>query len=311
MHVFSRLCLLFALVVCSSMGCWGSSDRAVKVGDRSKNGIVTVYAVNYPLRYFAERIGGQNVRVVLPVPLGEDPALWQPDAETISACQQADLILLNGASYARWTKTVSLPMSKIVDTSAPFADRYIVVKDVALHAHGLTGEHMHAGTACTTWLDFQLALTQAESISQAFQRLQPRLKDDFRRNFAELESDLNTLDLELRDVVRGKTDRPIIFSHPRYQYLQRCYNLTAETVHWEPDDEPSEAKRQELEGILARHPVTWIVWDRSPTEENVKWLEEFCVKSSQYDPCDNQPEVGDFLSVMEQNVDNLARVFRE
>ena len=309
MHAFSRSRLLFALVVCPSLGCWGSSDWAVKLRDRSKNGIVTVYAVNYPLRYFAERIGGQNIRVVFPVPLGEDPALWQPDAETISACQQADLILLNGASYARWTKTVSLPMSKIVDTSAPFAHRYIVVKDVALHVHGLAGEHMHAGTACTTWLDFQLALTQAESISQALQRLRPRLKDDFRRNFAELESDLNALDLEFRDVVRGKTDRPIIFSHPRYQYLQRCYNLTAETVHWEPDDEPSEAKRKELEGILARHPVTWIVWDRAPTEENVKWLEEFHVKSIQYDPCDNQPEVGDFLSVMEQNVDNLARVF--
>ena len=37
---------------------------------------LTVYVVNYPLQYFAERIAGEHARVVFPAPPDEDPALW-------------------------------------------------------------------------------------------------------------------------------------------------------------------------------------------------------------------------------------------
>ncbi len=80
----------------------------------------TVYVVNYPLQYFAERIGAEQVRVVFPAPADEDPAFWKPDVETIAAFQAADLILINGAGYAKWLKTASLPKSKVIDTSRAF-----------------------------------------------------------------------------------------------------------------------------------------------------------------------------------------------
>jgi hypothetical protein len=38
-----------------------------------------------------------------------------PDTETIAAYQAADLILINGADYAKWTTKVSLPRSRLVD----------------------------------------------------------------------------------------------------------------------------------------------------------------------------------------------------
>ena len=59
--------------------------------------VLSVYTVNYPLAYFAERIAGDQARVVFPAPSDVDPAFWQPDRETIRTYQQADLILLNGA----------------------------------------------------------------------------------------------------------------------------------------------------------------------------------------------------------------------
>ena len=65
------------------------------------DGPLNVYVVNYPLKYFAERIGGPHVRVTLPVPAGEDPVYWTPTIAEITAYQQADLILLNGAGYAK------------------------------------------------------------------------------------------------------------------------------------------------------------------------------------------------------------------
>ena len=83
----------------------------------------TVYTVNYPLAYFAQRIGGEHVTVNFPAPPDIDPAFWQPDEETVGAYQSADLVFLNGAGYAKWLDVVTLSASRLVDTSAPFRDR--------------------------------------------------------------------------------------------------------------------------------------------------------------------------------------------
>ncbi|MEJ2085889.1 MAG: zinc ABC transporter substrate-binding protein, partial [Acidobacteriota bacterium] len=63
---------------------------------------LVLYTVNYPLQYFAQRIGGDLVEAAFPAPEGDDPAYWKPTPEQILAYQNADLILLNGADYAKW-----------------------------------------------------------------------------------------------------------------------------------------------------------------------------------------------------------------
>jgi len=75
---------------------------------------LTVYVVNYPLQYFSERIGGEAVEVHFPVPPDVDPAYWNPDILTIQKYQKADLILINGAGYAKWIRKTSLPQSKLM-----------------------------------------------------------------------------------------------------------------------------------------------------------------------------------------------------
>jgi zinc transport system substrate-binding protein len=116
-----------------------------------------IYSVNYPLAYFAQRVGGEDVRVVFPAPPNTDPAEWAPAPNEIAAFQTADLILLNGPGHAGWVQRASLPRSKIVDTSTSFRDRLIELRGETKHTHGPAGAHVHAGTARTTWLDPLLA----------------------------------------------------------------------------------------------------------------------------------------------------------
>ena len=70
-----------------------------------------VAAVNYPLAYFAKTIGKDELDVIYPIPVGIDPAYWNPDPDQVSPYQDADVILQNGAGYAKWTEKVSLPSS--------------------------------------------------------------------------------------------------------------------------------------------------------------------------------------------------------
>lgn len=300
---------LTTLVVCCAVGC--SSDDAGDGSDEPATGVLTVYVVNYPLQYFSERIGGDHVRVVFPGPADEDPAFWKPDSDTITEYQKADLILLNGATYAKWTRGASLPDSKTVNTSASASGSYIEVADAIKHSHGPDGDHSHAGTAFTTWLDAKIALAQADAIREAFAKLRPQHADAFQKNYTALEADLVELDLNLGEIVKGKTERPIFFSHPVYQYLQRRHGLNAQSVPWEADEVPTEKQWKEFKTMLEEHPAKWMVWEGEPIEQNVKRLDELGLRGVVFSPCGAPPDEGDYLQVMQKNVENLRQAFAD
>ncbi len=274
----------------------------------SGTGTVVVYTVNYPLKYFADRIGGEHVDVVFPAPPDGDPAFWTPDASAVSAYQQADLILLNGATYAKWVSNVTLPESKLVNTTQAVKEKYISVSDAVTHSHGPGDVHSHAGTAFTTWLDPEIAIAQAGAIHQALAELRPEHSDAFKQNYEALTSDMNALGEKLEKATRDASQQPIIFSHPVYQYLQRKYGLKGESVHWEPNTLPSEDDWAKMRELLKRHPAKWMIWEGNPVDESVKQLSELGIDSIVFDPCGNMPDDGDWLQVMNRNAEELARI---
>ena len=270
----------------------------------------TVYTVNYPLHYFAERIGGGHVSVVFPAPADVDPAFWAPDVETIASFQGADMILLNGATYAKWLKTASLPGSRSIDTSQEFEADFIAVADTGTHSHGPEGEHSHGGTAFTTWLDFRQAIQQAQAIREALSRQLPAHRDSFAARYTELERDLLDLDGELQAIAELAPARPLLASHPVYQYLARRYGLNLESVMWEPDALPDDGQWRELRSVLEGHAAGWMLWESQPLSASVERLEALGVRSLVFDPCGNRPEKGDFLSVMRENATQLRRALQ-
>ena len=272
--------------------------------------VLVVYTVNAPLQYFAQRIAGEHADVVFPAPADVDPAFWQPGVKNIAAYQQADLILLNGAGYAKWVDRVSLPRRKLVDTSVAFQEKYIHVNEGVTHSHGPGGDHSHTGTAFTTWLDFSLAAEQAQAIAGAMIRERPEWETDFSRNLAALEADLLDLDKKIQSIVVARPDLPLMMSHPVYQYFQRRYGLNVQSVMWEPDEVPSEAQWAGLERMLKEHSASWMIWESEPNPKNIKRLHGMGVESIVFNPAGNRLEEGDFLSVMRQNVNNLQRVFK-
>ena len=284
------------------------SERPTDAIEAGK-GLPEVYTVNYPLAYFAERIAGESVTVVFPAPPDVDPAFWSPAAETIADYQQADLVLLNGAGYAAWIQRATLLQSRLVDTSVALADRLIPVDDTVTHSHGPGGDHSHQGTAFTTWLDMDFAVGQARAVFDALVRLRPENESDFRERLNELEKDLGELDKRLQDVTERIGDRPLVFSHPVYQYLVRGYGLNGRPVHWEPDKLPGNDQWRELTGLLAAHAAAWMIWEDEPLAETENRLEAIGIKSLVFRPCGNRPAEGSLVSVMLDNVMALEQAF--
>jgi zinc transport system substrate-binding protein len=273
-----------------------------------KDDRLLIYTVNYPLAYFAERIGGTHVQVEFPVPADVDPAFWRPDADEVSAYQQADLILLNGADYAKWISKVSLPRFRLVNTSKAFESDYIQVESAIAHSHGTGDAHSHAGIAFTTWLDLTLADKQAQAILSAMLRKRPDLSDEFKRNYEALNKELLSLDKKLQSIVAGN-NKAVLASHPVYQYMARRYGMNLHSVMWEPDVVPDQDQLEELGRLSKKYSAHWMIWEGKPSNESIVLLKERGIQSVVFSPLGNKADSGDFVSHMEANILNLRRVF--
>ena len=114
-----RLLAIVGVALCVA-ACGETRREAVLPVDASDDGPLSVFAVNYPLAWFAERIGGEHVRVHFPAPPDVDPAFWTPDAETVAAI---DAGLRDGGPQegfrraadglaARWRRTYTIHIAE-------------------------------------------------------------------------------------------------------------------------------------------------------------------------------------------------------
>lgn len=298
------ICLITVVVTC--IGCEQPTEPTVEPAEQAEpRAKPLVFTTNYPLHFFAESIAGDVFDVVLPVPVDVDPAFWNPTIDDILRMQDAELILLNGAGYESWLNKVALDVSRVVDTSLPFGDD-LIESSSTTHSHGLEGEHSHGEYAFTTWLDLKLAERQMQTVGQALSQAKPDHADEFAANMEALSNAILRLDDEMRLAAERLGGRPILYSHPVYQYLQRAYGLNGVAVHWEPGIIPRDEAWHRLDVLLRTHPATIMLWEDKPITETVTALAERNVRSIVFNPSAKRPATGDFLNAMEENVARLA-----
>jgi len=273
----------------------------------------------HPTAYFTERIAGDLVQVECPLPPDTDPAFWTPSRDVIRRYQEADLIVTNGAGFEKWIPTVSLPLSRVVETAASFSDRWLRYAHAVTHSHGPGGKHSHEGIDGHTWIDPIQAGAQAEAILKALEGLLPDAVPRLRRNFAVLEADLAALDLRLRAASEGRTPC-LLASHPAYNYLARRYGWRMHNLHLEPSEaltpEALAAVEEALRtceketGVPPRH----LLWEAEPLPATRDALRErFGLESVVISPAENvAPEERardeDYLTIMRRNVQRLENI---
>ena len=300
---------ILRFILISSCMLISSCDSQI-VGDdntATQSDSAIVVTSNYPLYFFANRIADGVVaapEIVFPEIEG-DPASWIPNSEQIQLLQSADAVILNGAGAEPWLRLISIDQRRLVDTSSGIVDRLIPLDGSLLHQHGPEGEHSHQGYAFTLWLDPQLAITQAESVTEALIAIAPSGEAKFRENMARLEQDLAALDSSLAEVFSQLGDRPVLFSHPVYQYLQRRYEINAQSVHWEPQDAPSIADWIALQQLRSTNAASIMIWEDEPLAATAARLADDDISSVAFQTLANRPDQGDYFGVMRANAKRM------
>lgn len=264
-----------------------------------------VVAVNQALHYFAERLLEDTAEVVFPVPEGVDPSFWRPSIADISMIQSADLILLNGAGFATWIDRVSLPRSRVVNTSAAIEDQFIVTESIT-HRHGDGGEHSHEGIASYIWLDPMLAIAQAESIAAAVIARDLAIEENVEARLAELRADLTELDAMARDALSGLEGVTMIATHPRYQYFARRYSLNITSLEWDAGAMPSDDQLADLERLSKELDARILIWEAQPPREAIERTEALGLQSIVFETWAGRSAEGSFFEAYGNAVSGLS-----
>jgi zinc transport system substrate-binding protein len=301
--------VLMAALVTAGLGCAPEAPAPEVAEPLEPSSLGTVEVTNEPMAWVVDRLAGPLVEVRFRAADATDPAYWEPTTEDVLAMQESNLIVLNGAAYESWLKDVSLPTSRLVDTTSAVRDRLIEVAGTVTHSHGPEGEHEHTGTAFTTWLDPTLLVEQSRAVEAALAARWPEHAARFAEAFSAVAADLEALDAELAAATAAVGDGPLVFSHPVYQYLERRYGLEGDSVHFEPDVMPDADQWAELDHLLGHGAVQWMIWEAEPIDEIQSALSERGVGVIVVAPCATPQAEGDFLDVMRANAARLRTAF--
>jgi len=312
MHRMNRFSTNRRAITCAAalaLATTGCGDSRPAGGAPDREGPPRVYTDSYPLAYMTARIGSDHITVHLPVSEGVNPALWRPDDAAIRRYQQADLILLQGAGYARWVQTATLPPARTVDTAAAFSEHIMQVPDARVHSHGDGPPHAHAGPASNTWLDPTMALRHARVVERTLSRRFPDAAPAFADGLAQLEAELAALDAALVTALAPAKSVPLLASWPVYHYLEARFDLALEHLHWMPGRMPAAEAWAALDDRLEAHPAQHMLWPVEPVRPIVDALATRGIAVVVVDLADRPSPEGDFLAILSANAGRLAAAF--
>jgi zinc transport system substrate-binding protein len=197
--------------------------------DREEQKKMTVIASFYPLYEFASRVAGDRAEVSSLVPAGIEPHDWEPTAEDISRGRSADLLVINGAGFERWTNDMKAKV--IANTSEGIEFDYKEEKEMGDDEHGHEGGAAVVGVNPHIWLDPMLAKHQIDRIRNVMAKSDPANTDYYNQNADRFSAELDSLDAFIRSELADCDKSDFIAFHDAFIYFSERYGLRQHSIH--------------------------------------------------------------------------------
>ncbi|MFC1561747.1 metal ABC transporter solute-binding protein, Zn/Mn family [candidate division KSB1 bacterium] len=215
-----------------------------------------------PQKYFVERIGGDRVRVMIMVPPGSAPNVYEPRPAQMVALAGAEIYFAIGVPFENiWLDkfTSANRNIKMVHT-----DDGIEKLSMAGHFHG-DEFHIdeHAGERAGIpdphiWLSPQLVKIQAGHILRALIATDMEGRDGYEARYERFIEDIDSLDARLTGIFSsGKSSKEFIVFHPAWGYFAQSYGLRQIPVEIE-GKEPKPAGLIELIQYARRQNIRFV-----------------------------------------------------
>ena len=269
--------------------CGGNASSAQSASERR----LDVAAGFYPYAFVAERVGGGGVDVRNLTQPGGEPHDLELSPQQVASVGASDLVV-----YSRGFQPA---VDEAVDQQA--ADSALdVLTTVELRDSDEPG-----GADPHVWLDPVRLGEIAGAVADRLAELDPEGAEGYQSRAAALQDELGVLDDELRTGLSSCERSEVVTSHDAFGYLTEAYGLEQVPVAGlSPDDEATPRRLAEVAAQAEEAGVTTIFFEETVSPKVAQSLaREVGARAEVLSPLETQPEDGDYLSAMR---DNLARL---
>lgn len=292
--------VLVASLILSACGAPSSNPESLKV--------VTTF---YPLAYFAEQVGGDQVAVTNLTPVGGEPHDFEPSPRQIVQVTEADVTLYLGLGFEPWMEDLKTELDAkgvvAVEANAQlsaFADPSEENSQEETELDPAFDPH--------TWLDPLLAQEMVSMILNAFIKADPENETLYRNNAEMLNRNLQALHESYQTTLQNCTQDTILVSHEAFNYLASRYKLkTVAVAGLSPEDEPSADRLVELADFAKEHESKYIFFETLANPDVAQTLaKEADLTPLLFNPIEgltveeNQAG-GNYFTLMQANLENL------
>jgi len=308
-RLFAIILIIFFLAGCQVSH---SEQESVSSMENSDNKLV-VFTSFYPLYDFAQKVGGEQIKLINMMPAGTDPHDWEPTAQTIAQLEKADVFIYHGAGFEHWVDkvlaTVENPDLMVVEAS----------KGVPLiEGNEHEDEHGHGGVWDShTWLSISRAVKEMENIKDALISADPDNADLYENNFLACSAQFNDLDQLFRETLKPLPNKKIIVTHQAFGYLCADYGLTQKAIKGlTGETEPDPDKMAEIVEYARENKINTIFYEESAGSKVAEAIaRELDLHIAVLNPLEaltkEQEEAGeDYISIMKQNLNALVKALQ-
>jgi zinc transport system substrate-binding protein len=290
---FSRWMPALAAVTLVAVGCSNASGSSS--GDRP-----TAVGSFYPLAFAIERVAGPGWEVIDLTPPGAEAHDVELNIEDRAAIEDADLVAYLG----------DIGFQPQVEAAVEEASGEVVAATEGLEL--LEGE-AHQGEEELTadphvWLDPVTFATVEERVAEGLASADPDGRDGYEERAAELRAELEALDGEFQQGLRGCRFDTMIVSHEAFGYLAQRYGLEQLGIAGlEPEGEPTAERLAEAAEFVRQERAGAIFYEAGGEAQQVAETvaSDAGVPALPLFTLEGQPESGDYLTVMRDNLESL------
>lgn len=266
----------------------------------ARRNVLEVVATFYPLQEFAQRVGGERVRVRNLVPAGVEPHDYDPTPRDVVVITRAHVFVYNGAGFEPWIARLlpELPGTAVVVEAT-------VGLPLAADQEGQADPHV--------WLDPVLAQQIITRIEAGLVMADPAGRDVYAANAARLRDDLRALHQRFAQRLADCRQRIVITSHAAFGYLARRYGLRVISISGlSPEAEPAPSTLAAIVNEARAHNVSAIYYETLVSPRVAETIaREVGAKTLVLNPLegltDDEIQAGmNYVTVMHDNLENLT-----
>ena len=288
--------LVAVLVAAFAAGCSASGDAPSAV------------ASFYPLAYAAERVAGPGWRVIDLTPPGTEAHDVELSLEDRAAIEDADVLLyLGDIGFQPQVEEAVPDVSGEVVAAADGIELAPPVPEEEEEGPE-EGGHVEETADPHAWLDPRLFAVMVDRVADGLATVDPDGVDAYEDRAADLGDELEALDKAYREELDGCESHVMVVSHEAFGYLAHAYGLRQiGLTGLSPEAEPTLERLGEAGTALETGAARAVFYEAGDEARRIaeSVASDFGVPALPLGTLESEPPSGDYLSVMEDNLESL------